>query len=197
MINAGSDVVDWLHTRVHGLDERRDARKLASQLLRSGYIRHTVNKYTFSEQCYYVFGDLCTGEVLYRERKNGADERKCARIINLFSTGVASLRLTDDAASEADRDTLAPLPLPSAPWGGGPGSTGGISHSNPPHVPYYPTGYAPMPYSYSSDPLGGTTLPSTFSYGREGSVHSGSGKIRFFWCACSGILISVFSFGRE
>jgi len=58
----GSDVVDWLHNRVQGLDERRDARKLASQLLRSGYIRHTVNKYTFSEQCYYVFGDLCIGK---------------------------------------------------------------------------------------------------------------------------------------
>ena len=66
----GSDVVDWLHNRVQGLDERRDARKLASQLLRSGYIRHTVNKYTFSEQCYYVFGDLCIGMtvtlILYR-----------------------------------------------------------------------------------------------------------------------------------
>ena len=61
----GSDIVDWLHTRVQGLDERRDARKLASQLLRSGYIRHTVNKYTFSEQCYYVFGDLCIGKIIY------------------------------------------------------------------------------------------------------------------------------------
>lgn len=58
----GSDIVDWLHNRVQGLEERRDARKLASQLLRSGYIRHTVNKYTFSEQCYYVFGDLCIGK---------------------------------------------------------------------------------------------------------------------------------------
>ena len=54
-------MVDWLQNRVQGLEERRDARKLSSQLLRSGYIRHTVNKYTFSEQCYYVFGDLCLG----------------------------------------------------------------------------------------------------------------------------------------
>ena len=23
-----------------------------------GFIRHTVNKITFSEQCYYVFGDM-------------------------------------------------------------------------------------------------------------------------------------------
>ena len=58
---TGAEVVDWLHTRLGGLEERRDARKLASQMLRAGYIRHTVNKYTFSEQCYYVFGDLCSG----------------------------------------------------------------------------------------------------------------------------------------
>ena len=27
-------------------------------MLKAGYIRHTVHKLTFSEQCYYVFGDL-------------------------------------------------------------------------------------------------------------------------------------------
>lgn len=146
----GSDVVDWLHSRVQGLDERRDARKLSSQLLRAGYIRHTVNKYTFSEQCYYVFGDLCLG--------------------------VSSLRLTEDGVSESDRDTLAPLPLPT-PWGGMAGGSVGGSTATP-HIPYYPTGYAPMSYSYSSsEPLATAPLaPSTFSYGREGSVHSGSGS---------------------
>lgn len=81
--------------------------------------------------------------------------------------------MTEDAVSEADRDTLAPLPLPT-PWGGMPG--GSVGGSATPHIPYYPTGYAPMSYSYSSDPLGTAPLPSTFSYGREGSVHSGSGK---------------------
>lgn len=89
--------------------------------------------------------------------------------------GVSALRLTDDATSEADRDTLAPLPLPT-PWGNVPGAT--VAGAATPHIPYYPTGYAPMPYSYSSDPLGsGPVQTSTFSYGREGSVHSGSGKI--------------------
>ena len=37
--------------------DRRDARKYASQLLKANYVKHTVNKTTFSEQCYYVFGD--------------------------------------------------------------------------------------------------------------------------------------------
>lgn len=55
----GADVVDWLLTHVEGFIDRRDARKYASHLLRAGLIRHTVNKITFSEQCYYIFGDLC------------------------------------------------------------------------------------------------------------------------------------------
>ncbi|KAI3353984.1 hypothetical protein L3Q82_018543, partial [Scortum barcoo] len=55
----GSDVVDWLHHNVEGFTDRREARKYAGNLLKAGYIRHTVNKVTFSEQCYYVFGDLC------------------------------------------------------------------------------------------------------------------------------------------
>ena len=56
---TGSDLVDWLHTHVDGFADRRDARKYACNLLKANCIRHTVNKITFSEQCYYVFGDLC------------------------------------------------------------------------------------------------------------------------------------------
>ncbi|XP_028276072.1 segment polarity protein dishevelled homolog DVL-3-like [Parambassis ranga] len=55
----GSDVVDWLHRNLEGFTDRREARKYAGNLLKAGFIRHTVNKVTFSEQCYYVFGDLC------------------------------------------------------------------------------------------------------------------------------------------
>ncbi|CAH1960943.1 unnamed protein product [Acanthoscelides obtectus] len=56
----GTDLIDWLLTHVEGFHERRDARKYASHLLKAGFIRHTVNKITFSEQCYYIFGDLCS-----------------------------------------------------------------------------------------------------------------------------------------
>lgn len=118
---------------------------------------------------------------------------------------MAALSLADDKAAEADRDTLAPLPAPTAPclpWGamsvagggssvsvagglvgpasgagsvvgGAAGAAASVAGSGAPHIPYYPTGYAPMSYSYSSDPLAGS-----FAYGaghREGSVHSGSG----------------------
>ncbi|CAH8479698.1 unnamed protein product [Schistosoma bovis] len=54
----GSELVDWLFTHVDGFADRRDARRYASNLLHYGYICHTVNKSTFSEQCYYTFGDI-------------------------------------------------------------------------------------------------------------------------------------------
>lgn len=51
-------MVEWLFHHIEGFQDRREARKYASNLLKAGFIRHTVNKITFSEQCYYVFGDL-------------------------------------------------------------------------------------------------------------------------------------------
>uniref|UniRef100_A0AAY5KH78 Dishevelled segment polarity protein 3a n=1 Tax=Esox lucius TaxID=8010 RepID=A0AAY5KH78_ESOLU len=89
----GSDVVDWLFHHVEGFSDRREARKYASNLLKAGYIRHTVNKITFSEQCYYIFGDLCDMTHLSLHDHDG-------------SSGGAS-----------DHDTLPPLPHPgAAPW---------------------------------------------------------------------------------
>ncbi|OAF69165.1 hypothetical protein A3Q56_03076 [Intoshia linei] len=51
----GSDVVDWLYTNVDGFVVRKDAKKYAASLLKYGYIIHSVDKPTFSEQCYYTF----------------------------------------------------------------------------------------------------------------------------------------------
>ncbi|CAB1325950.1 unnamed protein product [Coregonus sp. 'balchen'] len=90
----GSDVVDWLFHHMEGFSDRREARKYASNLLKAGYIRHTVNKITFSEQCYYIFGDLC-GNMTH-----------------------LSLHDHDGSSGGAsDQDTLPPLPHPgAAPW---------------------------------------------------------------------------------
>lgn len=68
---SGSNVVDWLLQHVEGFPERRDARKYASLMLKSGYIRHTVNKLTFSEQCYYVFGELTSSFANLKIRDEG------------------------------------------------------------------------------------------------------------------------------
>lgn len=57
----GSELVDWLYQNVEGFTDRRDARKYAANMLKAGYIRHTVNKQSFSEQCYYIIGDLTEG----------------------------------------------------------------------------------------------------------------------------------------
>ncbi|XP_056600563.1 segment polarity protein dishevelled homolog DVL-3a [Triplophysa dalaica] len=89
----GSDVVDWLFHHVEGFTDRREARKYASNLLKAGFIRHTVNKITFSEQCYYIFGDL-SGNMAH-----------------------LSLQDHDGSSGASDQDTLAPLLHPAeAPW---------------------------------------------------------------------------------
>ncbi|CAB1315797.1 unnamed protein product, partial [Coregonus sp. 'balchen'] len=92
----GSDVVEWLYQHIEGFQDRREARKYASNLLKAGFIRHTVNKITFSEQCYYIFGDFSDCENY---------------MANL------SLNDNDGSSGASDQDTLAPLPLPGAtPW---------------------------------------------------------------------------------
>ncbi|XP_064643217.1 segment polarity protein dishevelled homolog DVL-3-like isoform X10 [Lineus longissimus] len=131
----GSDLVDWLFTHVEGFADRRDARKYACNLLKAGFIRHTVNKITFSEQCYYVFGDLCGSKY----------------------PDMSSLSLEDvDSVSEADRDTLAPLPPPA--W-------------NNQYISNY-SSYASMPYNYTNDTVSYGSVPPRD--GSAGSVHSGS-----------------------
>ncbi len=61
-------MVNWLFEHVDGFVNRNDARKYASSMLKAGYLRHTVHKLTFSEQCYYVFGDLYSQGMVYRKR---------------------------------------------------------------------------------------------------------------------------------
>ncbi|XP_052759646.1 segment polarity protein dishevelled homolog DVL-3-like isoform X2 [Mya arenaria] len=166
----GSDLVEWLFTHVEGFADRRDARKYACNLLKAGFIRHTVNKITFSEQCYYVFGDLSGGGMIYPD----------------FST----LSLEDvDSVSEADRDTLAPLPPPQ--WNN--------------QFPYNSSSYLPQnisygpPYSYTSTDsqsfvgsfvdgadsrVGGFAGVGPGGNNSAGSVHSGSGVTPKNDCAC-------------
>ncbi|XP_077445802.1 segment polarity protein dishevelled homolog DVL-2 isoform X2 [Stigmatopora argus] len=141
----GSDVVEWLFHHIEGFQDRREARKYASNLLKAGFIRHTVNKITFSEQCYYVFGDLSDCENY---------------MANL------SLNDNDGSSGASDQDTLAPLPLPGAsPWP--------VMHTFP-YQPYaaHPFSSQPPPYhelsSYSYTP------GSAGSQHSEGSRSSGS-----------------------
>ncbi|XP_031561635.1 segment polarity protein dishevelled homolog DVL-3-like isoform X2 [Actinia tenebrosa] len=158
----GSDVVDWLYSRVEGFSDRREARKYACNLLKAGYIRHTVNKITFSEQCYYVFGDLCGN--------------------------MAALSLTEH---EGDQDTLGPLPPQqhAIPWmTGGPPAYG--YHQMPSYSQPMPTdpknvGYAHSFYSGTSAHSGSQSPHSGSGSSKRGSERqadehrsSGSGSDR-------------------
>lgn len=62
--------MDWLIEHVDGIRDRKDARKYAGDLLRDRLIAHVVNKSSFTEQCYYVFGDECA-EVLQLRNEDG------------------------------------------------------------------------------------------------------------------------------
>ncbi|XP_053308536.1 segment polarity protein dishevelled homolog DVL-1 isoform X2 [Spea bombifrons] len=149
----GADVVDWLYTRVEGFKERREARKYASSMLKHGYLRHTVNKITFSEQCYYVFGDLCAN--------------------------VAALNLNDGSSGTSDQDTLAPLPHPGAPWPLGQG----YPYQYPLAPPCFPPTYQEPGFSYGSGSAGSQHSEGSKSSGssrsnREGKRSSGREKDR-------------------
>ncbi|XP_012676249.1 segment polarity protein dishevelled homolog DVL-1 isoform X1 [Clupea harengus] len=143
----GADVVDWLYTRVDGFKDRRDARKYASSLLKHGYLRHTVNKITFSEQCYYTFGDLCQN--------------------------LASLNLNEgSSAGGSEQDTLAPLPPPATnPW-----PLGGQPYPYPPYPtapPTFPPGYSDPCHSFHSGSAGSQQSEGSRSSGSNPSAGTG------------------------
>ncbi|KAJ7996154.1 hypothetical protein DPEC_G00234120 [Dallia pectoralis] len=141
----GSDVVEWLYQHIEGFQDRREARKYASNLLKAGFIRHTVNKITFSEQCYYIFGDFSDCENY---------------MANL------SLNDNDGSSGASDQDTLAPLPLPGAtPWP--------LMHTFPSYQ-YSPNPYSTQPPPYHELSSYSYAPGSTGSQHSEGSRSSGS-----------------------
>nr|XP_033778745.1 segment polarity protein dishevelled homolog DVL-1 isoform X2 [Geotrypetes seraphini] len=139
----GADVVDWLYTHVEGFRDRREARKYASSMLKHGYLRHTVNKITFSEQCYYVFGDLCSN--------------------------LAALNLNDGSSGTSDQDTLAPLPHPTAPWPAGQS----YPYQYPLPPPCFPPAYQEPGFSYGSGSAGSQHSEGSKSSGSNRSNSEG------------------------
>lgn len=159
----GSDLIEWLSQRVEGLQDRRDARLYATNLLKGGYIRHTVNKTKFSEQCYYVFGDY-----------NGTQIQK--------DLGNLSL---GDSNSDHGSDMLGPLPSSGGSWtnvhAGHPYPTfNNMQFSNPYHpgppdgAPKAPSiqGDYPTAANHPPPPLYGGSDVDTLSI-RSGSTYSG------------------------
>merc|ERR1719369_1600495 len=158
----GSDVVTWLFSHVAGFTERREARKYASQMLKAGLIRHTVNKSTFSEQCYYAFGDI--------------------------ASALQSCNIKDTSdGSETDRDTLGPLPAPGQvqPWANYPTfstthSLGPIYNPAPPpstYMSFAGPSVLPINQSPSSGSSGGGSIRHTLAASGSGSESEIGGNL--------------------
>ncbi|KER29944.1 hypothetical protein T265_03534 [Opisthorchis viverrini] len=158
----GSDLVDWLYAHVDGFADRRDARRYATEMLKYGYIRHTVNKNTFSEQCYYVFGDIASAlaQLSFEEvdsvsevgGPSGAQGLMAQRFIQMHhampDSASSGLTLLPNAnASGASMFGMMHQPTMQPPQsmdGANAGTTSG------PHYPYPPVLYpiaAPTPVS--------------------------------------------------
>lgn len=58
---------------VEGISDRREARKFIGNMLRKNYIKHTVNKVTFSENSYYQFGEGDTSGGCLLNEDDGKD----------------------------------------------------------------------------------------------------------------------------
>jgi segment polarity protein dishevelled len=78
----GSDLVNWILDNIDGVNDRREARKFVANMLRRSYIKHTVNKLTFSEQCYYIIGE---GDGTSEELADGGGKYKLILFFNLFA----------------------------------------------------------------------------------------------------------------
>jgi segment polarity protein dishevelled len=133
-------------------------------MLKSGFIRHTVNKLTFSEQCYYVFGELVSS--------------------------LAAMQIRDeDNKSMSASEVMGPLPPPSttspACWSNPYSST---SIHQPPiyaPMPYMTGGYESNAYSYPQEPSlhSGSGKTSRFSLPFESCSFSNLSYLRKLACS--------------
>ncbi|XP_057305033.1 segment polarity protein dishevelled homolog DVL-3-like [Hydractinia symbiolongicarpus] len=169
----GSDLVDWLFAHVEGFQDRRDARKYASKLLKTGLIRHTVNKITFSEQCYYVFGDLTNRmKGLSIQDIEGSEEDSLAPIASTAPSHIGSW-IGQSQGNYIMSAGGVPM-IPAQLMGMGPGSDAG---GPPSYQQCYPQVYPG--YQFFSQHPGSIAnsqgVPSHHT-GGSGSNHSGSAK---------------------
>jgi hypothetical protein len=192
----GSDVVDWLFYHLDGFLDRSDARKYACELLKAGYIKHAVHKLRFSEQCYYVFGDLNHSAITNNSTQvNGTSNN------HLFTLNEESE--TDfDSVSELDRDTLY-MPVnfpptstqPPGVFGGGNAQQKIYSNLNgiggPPPPPSYMSSSSSNATSNSTSTTSNNTTNQTIATNGGGAGCSIAGNT--FVSNCNGSAISTTS----
>uniref|UniRef100_A0AC35U4N9 PDZ domain-containing protein n=1 Tax=Rhabditophanes sp. KR3021 TaxID=114890 RepID=A0AC35U4N9_9BILA len=76
MCFLGKHLLDWLLSNVEGMNDRRVAKMYAFELLQEKLIVHVICRYTFSEQCYYVFG-----EEIEKKKKERESNAECSYMI--------------------------------------------------------------------------------------------------------------------
>jgi len=136
----GSELVQWLCTNVEGFEDRKEARKYAVLMLKNKFIRDTVNKATFSEQCYYTF-DPNISEGVGRMNLNDS-------------------RLSNESANHLEGPTMTTeLPLPS---GGSGGSAGGIWGAGMTSQPQQSTAPQAWDMPWTGPPSGGNGSTTTY-----------------------------------
>ncbi|XP_022666780.1 segment polarity protein dishevelled-like isoform X2 [Varroa jacobsoni] len=142
----GSDCVDWLLHHVTGFRDRKDAKKKATRLLKEGLIKHTVNKSSFSEQCYYVFSD----DIVKR---------------------INDMRLDTGVGVELSAPTGWTIPTAMPPYTGQYTPQPFLTHPAPPPAHNLTPTYAQptLPTAYANE-------ASYVNFGREGSVNSSAGS---------------------
>lgn len=122
----GSDLVNWLLSHVEDFPDRRDARKYACHLLKAGLIRHTVNKLSFSEQCYYTVADLC-GDVSSLHLDDG---------ISISDADLMEMRVYDTLGPPSIPPSSWPQQYPSKPFVSSYAGAAPVGLSYAPPVPY-------------------------------------------------------------
>lgn len=126
----GSDLVNWLHSNVEGFTDRREARKFACNLLKKGFIKHTVNKLSFSEQCYYT-------------------------VVGIMPVAPPLPITTEEFEADGDGtelriyDTLGPPSMPQATWGPFPQKPFNPAFPVASNISYIP----PAPYNFINDAM--------------------------------------------
>jgi len=178
----GSEIVDWLFGKVQGFSDRREAKKYSMQMLKAGFIKHTVNKSSFSEQCYYTFGDIAAAlaNCNLKDSESNTSDPDTSREYgsgHLINSGHGGSMIPPPLLPNP-RETLGPLPpnppppLPPANSGWHPPTSGG---NVPPYHHSTPAVGGSLGPIYNPAPPPSTYMAFNYSEGGNSSQGGGSG----------------------
>jgi segment polarity protein dishevelled len=89
--------VNWIIDNVEGITDRREARKFIGNMLRKNFIKHTVNKLTFSENSYYQFGEGDAAGGCLLNEDDGELNQESHQPLNLTCQTFVSSRFSIDS----------------------------------------------------------------------------------------------------